>query len=96
MKFSYCLDFIIRNTWWAPCQLSLFLQDDFKEDLQDETVGLKYKSLIGIHAGKGKGGLDGWLRVDPDKVRRLSLSERELENAAIIFFYLLDFYKLEQ
>ncbi|KAG8380819.1 hypothetical protein BUALT_Bualt06G0056100 [Buddleja alternifolia] len=39
------------------------------------------KLLIAIHAGKGKGGMEDWLRVDPGKVRRLSLSEQELEKA---------------
>lgn len=42
----------------------------------------QYKGLIAIHAGKPKGGLDECLKVDPDKVRRLSLSEQQLENAA--------------
>ena len=56
--------------------------DDDDEDLQSGNVAPEYKSLIAIHAGKGKGGLDDWLKVDPDKVRRLSLSEHELEKAA--------------
>ncbi|KAL6531085.1 1-phosphatidylinositol phosphodiesterase [Orobanche hederae] len=41
----------------------------------------EYRRLIAIHAGKGKGGMKDWLRVYPDKVRRLSLSEQELEKA---------------
>nr|XP_043614788.1 phosphoinositide phospholipase C 2-like [Erigeron canadensis] len=56
--------------------------DDDDEDLESDSVAPEYKSLIGIHAGKGKGGLDDWLKVDPNKVRRLSLSEHELEKAA--------------
>ncbi|KAJ0489519.1 putative phosphoinositide phospholipase C [Helianthus annuus] len=60
-------------------------KDDFEEedeeDYQDDSAPA-YKNLIAIHAGKGKGGLDDWLTVDPDKVRRLSLSEQELEKAA--------------
>ncbi|KAL6977471.1 1-phosphatidylinositol phosphodiesterase [Sarracenia purpurea var. burkii] len=43
----------------------------------------EYRQLIAIHAGKGKGGLQDWLKVDPDKVRRLSLSEPELEKAVL-------------
>ncbi|XP_074280423.1 phosphoinositide phospholipase C 2 isoform X2 [Silene latifolia] len=43
----------------------------------------EYKRLIAIHAGKPKGGLTAALKVDPDKVRRLSLSEQELEKAVI-------------
>lgn len=59
-----------------------------REDLEDEEDKLQhnaapeYRRLIAIHAGKLKGGLKEWLRVDPDKVRRLSLSERELEKAS--------------
>ena len=41
----------------------------------------QYRQLIAIHAGKVKGGLENWLSDDPEKVRRLSLSEQELENA---------------
>ncbi|KAA8543730.1 hypothetical protein F0562_022093 [Nyssa sinensis] len=40
-----------------------------------------YKRLIGIHAGKPKGGLKELLKVEIDKVRRLSLSEKRLEKA---------------
>ncbi|GAB4827595.1 1-phosphatidylinositol phosphodiesterase [Ancistrocladus abbreviatus] len=43
----------------------------------------EYKRLISIHAGKPKGDLKDALRVDPDKVRRLSLSEQQLEKLAI-------------
>lgn len=53
-----------------------------EEDIQDDHCAPEYRNLIAIHAGKGKGGLDDWLKVDPDKVRRLSLSEQELEKAA--------------
>ncbi|KAI7736746.1 hypothetical protein M8C21_030226, partial [Ambrosia artemisiifolia] len=57
-------------------------EEDEEEDLHDDNVAPEYRSLIAIHAGKGKGGLDDWLSVDPNKVRRLSLSEQELEKAA--------------
>ncbi|KAJ0553174.1 putative phosphoinositide phospholipase C [Helianthus annuus] len=57
-------------------------EEEEEEELQDDNCAPEYRNLIGIHAGKGKGGLDDWLRVDPDKVRRLSLSEQELEKAA--------------
>ncbi|XP_023748569.1 phosphoinositide phospholipase C 2 isoform X1 [Lactuca sativa] len=56
--------------------------DDDSDDEDDDNAAPEYKSLIAIHAGKGKGGLDDWLKVDPTKVRRLSLSEHELEKAA--------------
>ncbi|KAK7379374.1 hypothetical protein VNO80_04832 [Phaseolus coccineus] len=42
----------------------------------------EYRRLIAIHAGKPKGGLKECLKVDPDTVRRLSLSEIQLEKAA--------------
>ncbi|XP_065868040.1 phosphoinositide phospholipase C 2-like [Euphorbia lathyris] len=65
--------------------------DDSSDDEEDIDVGNikskhirapEYKLLIAIHAGKPKGGLDICLKVDPQKVRRLSLSEAQLEDAA--------------
>ncbi|KAE9596042.1 putative phosphoinositide phospholipase C [Lupinus albus] len=44
-----------------------------------------YKRLIAIHAGKPKGSLKEALKVEDDKVRRLSLSEQSLEKAAESF-----------
>lgn len=41
-----------------------------------------YKRLITIHAGKPMGALKDALQVATDKVRRLSMSEQELEKAA--------------
>ncbi|KAH6769102.1 phospholipase C 2 [Perilla frutescens var. frutescens] len=49
----------------------------------EQSTAPEYRRLIAIHAGKGKGGMQDWLRVDPNKVRRLSLSEQELEKAVI-------------
>ncbi|KAI3868928.1 hypothetical protein MKW92_023143 [Papaver armeniacum] len=58
--------------------------DDTDEGDQkvQQGAGLAYKSLIAIHAGKPKGGLEEALKVDLNKVRRLSMSEQELEKAA--------------
>ena len=42
----------------------------------------EYKHLITIKAGKPKGALVDALKNDPDKVRRLSLSEQELAKVA--------------
>lgn len=63
-----------------------------EEDSNDETDDARdsntqheapeYKRLIAIHAGKPKGGMDECLKVDPEKVRRLSLSEPQLEKTA--------------
>ncbi|XP_021279286.1 phosphoinositide phospholipase C 1-like isoform X2 [Herrania umbratica] len=50
-------------------------------DEDEEKAVNQYRELIAIHAGKLKGGLENWLSDDPNKVRRLSLSEQELENA---------------
>ncbi|KAL9231436.1 hypothetical protein vseg_006667 [Gypsophila vaccaria] len=57
-------------------------EDDDISELQDLEAP-EYKRLIAIHAGKPKGGLSEALKVDPNKVRRLSLSEQELEKAVI-------------
>ncbi|XP_028792784.1 phosphoinositide phospholipase C 2 [Neltuma alba] len=58
-------------------------EDDLDEaDKSNQNAAPEYKRLIAIHAGKPKGGLDECLKVDPDKVRRLSLSEQQLEKAA--------------
>ena len=58
--------------------------DDDEVDRKSQQIAVpEYKRLIAIHAGKGKGGLDDWLRLDPNKVRRLSFSELELEKAAV-------------
>ncbi|MCD7452475.1 1-phosphatidylinositol phosphodiesterase [Datura stramonium] len=56
-------------------------EDNEGDPKSEKNAASEYKCLIAIHAGKGKGGLSDWLRVDPNKVRRLSLSEQELEKA---------------
>uniref|UniRef100_A0A7N0UAN5 Phosphoinositide phospholipase C n=1 Tax=Kalanchoe fedtschenkoi TaxID=63787 RepID=A0A7N0UAN5_KALFE len=53
------------------------------EDVQTHKPAPEYKRLIAIHAGKPKGGMEECLKVDPNKVRRLSLSEPQLEKAAL-------------
>lgn len=58
--------------------------DEDKDDVDHKSrpsVACTYKSLITIHAGKPKGGLKEALKVEADKVRRLSLSEQALEKA---------------
>ncbi|WCJ19878.1 Phosphoinositide phospholipase C 4 [Euphorbia peplus] len=64
-------------------------KNDLDEESDDEEGENKvqngppeYKHLIAIHAGKPKGGIEECLKVDPDKVRRLSLSEQQLEKTA--------------
>ncbi|GAB2299560.1 1-phosphatidylinositol phosphodiesterase [Dionaea muscipula] len=62
--------------------------DDEENDVDDgdtklQLVAPEYNRLIAIHAGKPKGGLKDALRVDPEKVRRLSLSEQQLQKLAI-------------
>ncbi|KAL8027075.1 hypothetical protein ABFX02_14G072200 [Erythranthe guttata] len=56
------------------------LNENNEEDSDSEAP--EYKRLIAIHAGKPKGGIMEALKVEPDKVRRLSLSEQALEKAA--------------
>lgn len=51
----------------------------------EQNAAPEYRRLIAIHAGKGKGGMQDWLRVDPNKARRLSLSEQELEKAILTY-----------
>ncbi|XAR68816.1 Phosphoinositide phospholipase C [Bertholletia excelsa] len=55
--------------------------DDGDQKLQQNTAA-EYKRLITIHAGKPKGSIREWLKVEEDKVRRLSLSEQQLEKYA--------------
>ncbi|XP_041000460.1 phosphoinositide phospholipase C 2-like [Juglans microcarpa x Juglans regia] len=64
-------------------------ENNEEEDLDDADPKLQqhaapeYKRLITIHAGKPKGGLQECFKVDPEKVRRLSLSEQQLEKAVL-------------
>ncbi|XVF19863.1 hypothetical protein REPUB_Repub11eG0147600 [Reevesia pubescens] len=62
-------------------------QDDedtnaFEPDLRSSGAPV-YHRLIAIHAGKPKGGLKEALKVELDKVRRLSLNEQALEKATM-------------
>ncbi|XP_073293132.1 phosphoinositide phospholipase C 2-like [Primulina huaijiensis] len=62
------------------------VDEEYEEDPKSQqNAAPEYKHLIAIHAGKGKGGMQDWLRVDPDKVRRLSLSENELRKAILTY-----------
>ncbi|CAL5189652.1 unnamed protein product [Lathyrus oleraceus] len=60
------------------------LNDDdvSSDDEYESNQESEYKRLIAIHAGKPKGSLKEALKVEEDKVRRLSLSEQALEKAA--------------
>ncbi|OIW16190.1 hypothetical protein TanjilG_18905 [Lupinus angustifolius] len=58
-------------------------EDTDESDKSHHNEAPEYRHLIAIHAGKPKGGIHECLKVDPDKVRRLSLSEAQLEKAAI-------------
>ncbi|XP_054797408.1 LOW QUALITY PROTEIN: phosphoinositide phospholipase C 2-like [Prosopis cineraria] len=59
-------------------------EEDLDEaDKSHQNGAPEYRRLIAIHAGKPKGGIDELLKVDPDKVRRLSLSEQELEKMSV-------------
>lgn len=61
--------------------------EDYHEDSDDgksmsQRSPPKYKSIITIRAGKPKGDISEVLKDDPDKVRRLSLSEQQLVKVA--------------
>lgn len=61
-------------------------EDDNEEEDEDEAKKIEapeYKRLIAIHAGKPKGSLREALKGYPDKVRRLSLGEQQLEKATL-------------
>ncbi|CAM0907453.1 unnamed protein product [Alopecurus aequalis] len=58
--------------------------DDEEEEQVQQHLAPQYKHLITIRAGKPKGGTTSdALKCDPNKVRRLSLSEQELEKAVV-------------
>lgn len=56
--------------------------EDSDDDIQMRTAP-EYQRLIAIHAGKGKGSTKDSLMNDPEKVRRLSMSEQKLEKAIV-------------
>ncbi|KAK3128121.1 hypothetical protein QOZ80_7AG0582850 [Eleusine coracana subsp. coracana] len=56
--------------------------DDDEEQKMKPHIAPQYKHLITIRAGKPKGSLANALSSDPDKVRRLSLSEQQLAKVA--------------
>ncbi|XP_057512628.1 phosphoinositide phospholipase C 2-like [Actinidia eriantha] len=59
-------------------------QDEkYFDDKLQQNAAPEYKRLITIHAGKAKGAIKEWLRVDPNKVRRVSLSEQRLEKTVV-------------
>lgn len=78
-------DIMLRST----SQQDLDEDSNDEEDTEDgdlkssQNLAPEYKNLIAIHAGKPKGGIDACLKVDPEKVRRLSLSEQQLEKAVL-------------
>ncbi|XP_003562396.1 phosphoinositide phospholipase C 2 isoform X2 [Brachypodium distachyon] len=57
--------------------------DDEEEQKMQQHLAPQYKHLITIKAGKPKGTTADALRCDPDRVRRLSLSEQELAKAVV-------------
>jgi phosphatidylinositol phospholipase C, delta len=72
---------------WNCCLGQEELDDQDDEDSEEEDpksqqdTACEYRKLITIHAGKPKGHLRDALKVDPEKVRRLSLSETQLAKA---------------
>jgi phosphatidylinositol phospholipase C, delta len=71
---------------WNCCLGQEELDDQDDKDSEDDPksqqdTACEYIKLITIHAGKPKGHLRDALKVDPKKVRRLSLSETQLAKA---------------
>ncbi|XP_064949938.1 phosphoinositide phospholipase C 6-like isoform X1 [Musa acuminata AAA Group] len=60
----------------------------------DKNSGPEYRRIITVHAGKPKGRTRDALKAETDKVRRLSLSEQQIERAAE--FYALDLVRFTQ
>ncbi|XP_027072983.2 phosphoinositide phospholipase C 2-like isoform X1 [Coffea arabica] len=60
-------------------------EEDAHEDIQElqQNAAPKYKNLIAIHARKRKGGIKDWLKIDPNNVTRISLSEEKFEKAVL-------------
>ncbi|KAL6896807.1 hypothetical protein ACP4OV_007379 [Aristida adscensionis] len=56
--------------------------NDEEEHKMQQHIAPQYKHLITIRAGKPKGSLIEALKSDPEKVRRLSLSEQQLAKVA--------------
>ncbi|XP_044504878.1 phosphoinositide phospholipase C 2-like isoform X3 [Mangifera indica] len=54
---------------------------EFIEEEDEEKAAPQYRNLIAIHATKLKGGLESWQGLKLSKVKRLSMSEQQLENA---------------
>ncbi|CAL9159348.1 unnamed protein product, partial [Musa hybrid cultivar] len=57
-------------------------EEDSDDDDDDDDSAPEYRRIITVHAGKPKGRMRDALKVDPHKVRRLSLSEQQLEKLA--------------
>ncbi|KAF7816106.1 phosphoinositide phospholipase C 2-like [Senna tora] len=65
-----------------PDAKELATYDDGEEEY-DENAIMGYRNLIGIHAGKPKGDKENWFaHQSTSQVKRLSLSEQELEDVA--------------
>lgn len=87
------LRFICGSLWQHDDDASEHQRDDDDDDDEEEEgeeeeqkmqqhIAPQYKHLITIRAGKPKGSLADALKSDPDKVRRLSLSEQQLAKVA--------------
>ncbi|GMY10587.1 phosphoinositide phospholipase C 2-like [Fagus crenata] len=73
-----------EKTYQGTGQRELEPNDEVEIHNQEEdeaSVAPEYRKIIAIHAGKPKGGLEDCLDLTNKTVRRLSLSEQELESA---------------
>ncbi|KAK9059564.1 hypothetical protein SSX86_020268 [Deinandra increscens subsp. villosa] len=76
-----------KNVLFATILDCFQSKDDSDENSKHQEIEMQgevpeYRDLIAIHAVKHKGDVRDSLRVDPNKVKRLSLSEQELVEAS--------------
>ncbi|KAK6152521.1 hypothetical protein DH2020_015156 [Rehmannia glutinosa] len=62
-------------------------EDDYRDEIsissQQNAAPVEYKHLIAIRNEKMKGGIKAWLRVNSQKVHRVSLNEEKIEKAVV-------------
>lgn len=96
MYTIFCIKFQLRETNLSIIILSQNNKEDAADhecaeddDSHHSNHGVppnaapEYKRLIAIQGGKTKGKVEQWINADPDKVRRVSLSEEKLESIVL-------------
>ncbi|KAG2616155.1 hypothetical protein PVAP13_3NG142409 [Panicum virgatum] len=84
VELNKCLDAIKEHAFAAsPYPVILTLEDHLTPDLQAKGADNEYKRLIAIQLTRRKHDMDQDLKVDPEKVTRLSLGEKAYEKAIV-------------